>query len=101
MIGLMHFLVLAGIVFTIGLLGMVLNRNNLITILMCLELMLLAININFVAIDRYLDLVDGQIMVFFILAIAAAEAAIGLAIFIVLYQRYASIETEKFAQLKG
>ena len=101
MIGLEHYLGLAAIIFSIGMLGMVLNRNNLIAILMCIELMLLAVNINFVAIDHYLSLIDGQVMVFFILAIAAGEAAIGLAIFIVLYRQYTSIETDKFSSLKG
>jgi NADH-quinone oxidoreductase subunit K len=101
MIGLEHYLVLAALVFSIGFVGMVLNRNNLIAILMCIELMLLAVNINFVAIDHFLNSVDGQVMVFFILAVAASEAAIGLAIFIVLYQMYQSIETDRFSQLKG
>lgn len=101
MIGLEHYLALAGIVFSIGMLGMVFNRNNLIGILMCIELMLLAVNINFVVIDQYLHVVTGQVMVFFVLAVAAAEAAIGLALFILLYQRYRSIETDKFCKLKG
>lgn len=101
MIGLEQYIILAAIIFMIGLIGMVFNRNNLIAILMCIELMLLSVNINFVAIDHFLDLVDGQVMVFFILAVAASEAAIGLAIFIVLYQQHASIETDKFTSLKG
>ena len=101
MIGLEHYLLLSGIVFSIGMLGMVSNRNNLIGILMCIELMLLAVNINFVAIDQYLQSLTGQVMVFFILAIAAAEAAIGLALFILLYRRYGSIETDQFSELKG
>ena len=93
MIGLEHYLGLAAVIFAIGMLGIVLNRNNLIVILMCMELMLLSVNINFVAIDHYLNFIDGQVMVFFILAIAAGEAAIGLAIFIVLYRENATIET--------
>lgn len=101
MIVLEHYFVLSALVFTIGLLGMMLNRLNLIAILMCMELMLVAVNMNFVAIDRYVDLVDGQVMVFFILAIAAAEAVIGLAIFILLYQQYRSIKVEDFSKLKG
>ena len=101
MIILEHYFVLSALVFTIGLLGMMLNRLNLIAILMCMELMLVAVNMNFVAIDRYVDLVDGQVMVFFILAIAAAEAVIGLAIFILLYQQYRSIKVEDFSKLKG
>lgn len=101
MIGLEHYIILAAILFSIGLLGMVLNRNNLIAILMCIEVMLLAVNINFVAIDHFINALHGQIMVFFILAIAASEAAIGLAIFIVMYQKFQSIETDKFVSLKG
>ena len=100
-IGLDHYLVLSAVLFTFAMAGIFINRRNLILLLMCIELMLLAVNINFVAIDHFLNRVDGQVMVFFILAVAASEAAIGLAIFIVLYQMYQSIETDRFSQLKG
>ena len=101
MIGLEHYLILAALVFMIGLLGMVLNRNNLISLLMCAELMLIAININLVAFSYFTKSMIGQVWVFFILAVAAAEAAIGLAIFIVLYRQHATIQTESFHQLTG
>lgn len=101
MIVLEHYIVLSSLIFMIGMMGLVLNRNNLIGILMCMELMLLAVNIQLIAADRYLGSLDGQIAVFFILAVAAAEAVIGLAIFIILYQRHRSIKTEVFSQLRG
>ena len=101
MIVLEHYLILSALVFTIGLMGMVFNRNNLIAILMSMELMLLAVNISFVAIDKFVSGVDGQVMVFFILAVAASEAVIGLAIFIVLYQKFATVATEQFSRLRG
>ncbi|MEC7030535.1 MAG: NADH-quinone oxidoreductase subunit NuoK [Pseudomonadota bacterium] len=101
MIVLEHYLVLSALVFTIGLMGMVFNRNNLIAILMSMELMLIAVNISFVAIDKFIGALDGQVMVFFILAVAASEAVIGLAIFIVLYQKFATVATDSFAKLRG
>ena len=101
MIMLEHYLILSALVFSIGLMGMVFNRNNLIAILMSMELMLLAVNISFVATDKYVSGVDGQVMVFFILAVAASEAVIGLAIFIVLYQKFATVATEQFSKLRG
>lgn len=100
-VGLSHYLILSAILFGIGLMGMVLNRNNLIAILMCLELMLLASNINFVAIGQHLSQIDGQVLVFFILAISACEAAVGLAIFVQLYRSYQMIDTDKFDHLRG
>lgn len=96
-----HFLCLASLIFTIGFSGMLLNRHNLIAILMSLELMLLSININLVAIDRFINQMDGQVLVFFILAIAACEAAIGLAIFVLLYRSYRIVDTEQFNNLRG
>ncbi len=101
MIVLEHYLILSALVFSIGLMGMVFNRNNLIAILMSMELMLLAVNISFVAADKYVSGVDGQVMVFFILAVAASEAVIGLAIFIVLYQKFATVATDQFSKLRG
>ena len=101
MIVLEHYLILSALVFSIGLMGMVFNRNNLIAILMSMELMLLAVNISFVATDKYVSGVDGQVMVFFILAVAASEAVIGLAIFIVLYQKFATVATDQFSKLRG
>ena len=101
MIGLEHFLVLAAIIFMIGLLGIALNRANLIALLMCAELMLIAVNINLVAFSYFSSSLVGQIWVFFILAVAAAEAAIGLAIFIILYRHHFTVRTEHFDQLTG
>lgn len=101
MIGLEHYLGLSSIVFALGLMGMVINRSSLIGMLMCIELMLLAANFNFIAMDHYLGSLQGQVMVFIALAVAAAEAAVGLAIFIVLYRKHRSIETDRFSKLKG
>jgi NADH-quinone oxidoreductase subunit K len=100
-VGLVHFINLSAIVFMIGFAGILLNRNNLMVILMCLELMLLAVNINLVASDYFLAQLDGQVMVFFVLACAACEAAIGLAIFVLLYRSYHNVDTGKFSQLRG
>lgn len=101
MIGLAHYMVLAAAMVTIGFVGMAVNRNNLMAILMCLELMLLGVNINFVAIDTFLQQVDGQIAVFFILAVSACEAAVGLAIFVLLYRSHKALDTENLNQLTG
>ncbi len=100
-IGLMHYLVLAAILFTLGICGIFLNRKNVITILMSIELMLLAVNINFVAFSAYLHDLSGQVFTMFILTVAAAEAAIGLAILVVYYRNRGTIAVEDINQMKG
>lgn len=94
-------LALGAIIFSIGLAGIVLNRKNLILLLMCVELMLLAVNINFVAISHFLGSIYEQVFVFFILTVAAAEAAIGLAILVVLFRAKDTINVQKLDDLKG
>ena len=101
MIGVEHFLTLAAMLFVLSIAGIILNRRNLILLLMCIELMLLAVNFNFVAFSRYLDDVTGQIFVLFILTVAAAEAAIGLALLIVLFRNKRSIAVQELNTLKG
>jgi len=101
MITLSHYLFLAGILFAIAIAGIFLNRKNVIMILMCIELMLLAVNFNFVAFSRFHGSLDGQIFVFFILTVAAAEAAIGLAILVVLFRERRSINVEDLDVMKG
>ncbi len=101
MIGLEHYLTLAAMLFVLSIAGIILNRRNLILLLMCIELMLLAVNFNFVAFSRYLDDVTGQIFVFFILTVAAAEAAIGLALLVVLFRNKRSIAVQELNTLKG
>jgi len=98
---LMEFLMLAAILFGLGIAGMLLNRKNLIVLLMSLELILLAVNTNFVAFSYFLDNAIGQVFVFFVLTVAAAEAAIGLAILVVIYRRRQTIEVQQLDQLKG
>lgn len=100
-LSLSHYLVLAAILFSISIVGIFLNRKNLIVLLMAIELMLLSVNINFVAFSRYLDDPAGQIFVFFILTVAAAEAAIGLAILIVLFRNLRTIHVEDLDSLQG
>ncbi len=100
-IGLTHYLSLAAILFTLGVFGIFLNRKNVIIILMCIELMLLAVNINFVAFSSFLNDLTGQIFTMFILTVAAAEAAIGLAILVVFFRNKGSIAVEEISQLKG
>ena len=100
-IGVSHFLILASILFTIGVFGIFLNRKNVIVILMSIELMLLAVNINFVAFSAYLGDLVGQIFTMFILTVAAAEAAIGLAILVVFFRNKGSIAVEDIRTLKG
>ena len=100
-IGLQHYLTLAAILFTFGVFGMFLNRKNVIVILMSVELMLLAVNINFVAFSAYLGDLAGQVFVMFILTVAAAEAAIGLAILMVFFRNKGSIAVEDIAAMKG
>lgn len=96
-----HFLILGAILFAISIIGIFLNRKNLIILLMALELMLLAVNMNFVAFSHYLGDPGGQVFVFFILTVAAAEAAIGLAILVVLFRNLNSINVEDLDSLKG
>jgi NADH-quinone oxidoreductase subunit K len=101
MIGLPHYLLLAGIVFSIAVAGIFLNRKNVIVLLMCIELMLLAVNFNFVAFSHFLGDLSGQVFVFFILTVAAAEAAIGLAILVVLFRERRSIDVEELDTMRG
>ena len=100
-IELAHYLVLAAMLFTIGVFGMFLNRKNVIVILMSIELMLLAVNINFVAFSAYLSDMAGQVFTMFILTVAAAEAAIGLAILVVFFRNKGSIAVDDIASMKG
>ena len=99
-VGLNHYLVLSGILFSIGVLG-VLLRKNAIVILMSIELMLNAVNLDFVAFSKYSNNIDGQIMVFFVMTIAAAEAAVGLAIAVAVYKRFKEVNISRFENLKG
>ncbi|MDC0542494.1 NADH-quinone oxidoreductase subunit NuoK [Methylophilaceae bacterium] len=101
MINLSHFLILAALLFMIGIVGIFLNRKNIIILLMAIELMLLAVNMNFIAFSYYLGDIAGQIFVFFILTVAAAEAAIGLAIIIIVFRNNRSIDVEDINRLKG
>ncbi|MDR3394355.1 MAG: NADH-quinone oxidoreductase subunit NuoK [Parasulfuritortus sp.] len=101
MIGLNHFLILGSILFAIGVLGIFLNRKNIIILLMAIELMLLAVNMNFIAFSHYLNDTAGQVFVFFILTVAAAESAIGLAILVVLFRNMNTINVEDLDSLKG
>ena len=94
-------LMLAGLLFAIAVAGIFINRKNVILLLMCIELMLLAVNFNFVAFSRFLGNLDGQVFVFFILTVAAAEAAIGLAILVVLFRQRRSINVEELDTMKG
>jgi NADH-quinone oxidoreductase subunit K len=96
-----HYLTLGGILFAISVVGIFLNRRNLIVLLMAIELMLLAVNMNFIAFSHHLGDMAGQVFVFFILTVAAAESAIGLAILVVLFRNRASINVEQLDELKG
>jgi NADH-quinone oxidoreductase subunit K len=100
-VSLMHYLILAAMVFTIGVSGIFLNRKNVIVILMSIELMLLAVNINFVAFSNYLQDLSGQVFTIFILTVAAAEAAIGLAILVVYFRNRGSISVADINIMKG
>lgn len=95
------YLTLAAILFSISIAGIFLNRKNVVILLMCIELMLLAANINFVAFSYYLNDTAGQIFVFFILTVAAAEAAIGLAILVVLFRNRQTIDVDQLNEMKG
>ena len=100
-IGLSHYLTLASILFTLGIFGIFLNRKNVIVILMSIELMLLAVNINFVAFSAFLNDLVGQVFAMFVLTVAAAEAAIGLAIIVVYFRNRGTIEVEDINLMKG
>ncbi len=101
MISLSHYLILGGVLFAIAVLGIFLNRKNIIVLLMAIELMLLAVNMNFIAFSHYLGDIHGQVFVFFILTVAAAEAAIGLAILVVLFRNLRTINVDDLDRLKG
>mgnify|MGYP005738818255 FL=1 len=101
MITLEHYLFLGSIIFTLGVLGIFLNKKNLIIILMSIELILLSVNINFIAFSAYINDISGQIFAMLTLTVAAAEAAIGLAILVVFFRNLGSIEVNKINQLKG
>ena len=96
-----HYLVLGAILFAISMAGIFLNRKNVIILLMAIELMLLAVNMNFVAFSSFMDDMAGQVFVFFILTVAAAESAIGLAILVLLFRNVGSIDVEDLDRLKG
>ena len=96
-----HYLTLAAILFALSVIGIFLNRKNLIVLLMAIEVMLLAVNINFVAFSHYLGDIHGQIFVFFILTVAAAESAIGLAILVLLFRNRATVQADELNTLKG
>ena len=96
-----HYLVLGAILFAISIAGIFLNRRNVIIVLMAIELMLLAVNLNFIAFSRYLGDMAGQVFVFFILTVAAAESAIGLAILVALFRNLRSIHVDDLGSLKG
>jgi NADH-quinone oxidoreductase subunit K len=100
-IALSDYLILGAILFALSIAGIFLNRKNVIILLMCIELMLLAVNINFVAFSHFLENTVGQVFVFFILTVAAAEAAIGLAILIVLFRNRSTINVDELDSLKG
>jgi len=101
MISLSHYLILGAILFSISIVGIFLNRKNVIIVLMAIELMLLAVNLNFIAFSHYLQDTAGQVFVFFILTVAAAESAIGLAILVVLFRNIRSINVDDLDRLKG
>ena len=101
MLTLAHFLTLGAILFALSVIGIFMNRKNLIVLLMAIELMLLAVNMNFIAFSHYLGDAAGQIFVFFILTVAAAESAIGLAILVVLFRNLNTVEFEELDELKG
>ena len=100
-VSLSHYLVIGAILFAISIVGIFLNRKNVIILLMAIELMLLAVNMNFVAFSHYLQDASGQVFVFFILTVAAAESAIGLAILVVLFRSLHTIDVDDLDRLKG
>ena len=101
MIPVTNYLMLSVIIFSLSLVGIIINRRNVILLLVCIELMLLAVNTNFVAFSHYYGAIAGQVFVFFILTVAAAEAAIGLAIVMLLYRNRGNIDVNKMNHLKG
>lgn len=101
MVPLSHYLILAALIFAIAVIGIFLNRRNLVILLMAVELLLLAVNINFVAFAHFLQDTGGQVFVFFILTVAAAESAIGLALLIVLFRNRRTVNVEDLDSLKG
>ena len=101
MIPLNYYLIIGAILFGLSFAGIIINRKNLIVLLMCIELMLLAVNTNFVAFAQYLHAGAGEIVVFFILTVAAAESAIGLAILVLFYRRRGNINVDEMSSLKG
>lgn len=101
MVSLSHYLVLGSILFAVSVIGIFLNRKNIIVLLMAIELMLLAVNMNFIAFSHFLGDMAGQVFVFFILTVAAAESAIGLAILVVLFRNLRTIDVDDLDQMKG
>ena len=101
MLSLSHFLILSAVLFAISIVGIFLNRKNVIILLMAIELMLLAVNMNFIAFSHYLGDTAGQVFVFFILTVAAAESSIGLAILVVLFRNLQTINVDDLDNLKG
>ncbi len=101
MIGLNAYLAVGACLFSLGVIGLFLNRKNVITLLMCIELMLLAVNINFAAFSHFLNDLGGQIFVFFVLTVAASEVAVGLAILVAFYRQRRSIDVEDIDTLQG
>jgi NADH-quinone oxidoreductase subunit K len=101
MITLGHMLTLSAILFALAVAGMFINRRNVLLLLMCVELLLLAANFNFIGFARHLGQLDGQVFVFFVLTVAAAESAIGLAILVVLFRERRSIDVEELNRLRG
>ncbi len=101
MVGLSHYLILGALLFAISVVGIFLNRKNVIILLMAIELMLLAVNLNFIAFSHYMNDIAGQVFVFFILTVAAAESAIGLAILVVLFRNLRTINVDDLDTLKG
>ena len=101
MIPLSHYLILAALLFSVSVAGIFINRKNVIILLMSIELMLLAVNLNFIAFSHFLQDAAGQVFVFFILTVAAAEAAIGLAILVVLFRNHDSINVADLDSMKG
>ena len=101
MVTLSHYLILGALLFAISVIGIFLNRKNVIILLMCIELMLLAVNLNFIAFSHYLNDIAGQVFVFFILTVAAAESAIGLAILVVLFRNLRTINVDVLNSLNG
>jgi len=101
LLSLSHFLILGAVLFAISVVGIFLNRKNVIILLMAIELMLLAVNMNFIAFSHYLGDIAGQVFVFFILTVAAAESAIGLAILVVLFRNLQTINVDDLDNLKG